>query len=90
MAQRIFQLEKDWFEFPNPELASSSPNGLLAIGGDLSVRRLVTAYRSGIFPWFGEEEPILWWSPNPRGILELDELKISKVLLSLSDEISLQ
>ena len=52
--------------------------GLLAVGGDLSAKRLLLAYRSGIFPWFNEEDPICWWSPNPRFVLFPNELKVSK------------
>lgn len=52
--------------FPDPEQALPEPNGLLAVGGDLSARRLLRAYAAGIFPWFNPDEPILWWSPNPR------------------------
>ena len=63
-------------EFPDVSLASSE--GLLAIGGDLSPKRLVLAYKSGIFPWFDKEEPILWWSPDPRFVLFPEKLKISK------------
>lgn len=66
--------------FPPPEYALASPNGLLAIGGDLSVSRLLNAYRSGIFPWFNENEPILWWSPDPRMVLFPSDLKISRSL----------
>lgn len=66
--------------FPPPERALASPNGLLAAGCDLSVSRLLNAYRSGIFPWFNEGEPILWWSPNPRMVLFPDEFKISRSL----------
>ncbi len=57
--------------FPHPGLALSEPNGLLAIGGDLSLSRLLIAYRSGIFPWFNPDEPILWWSPDPRTVIPL-------------------
>ena len=64
--------------FPSPMLASKV--GLLAVGGDLSQKRLLNAYRFGIFPWFSEEEPILWWSPDPRLVLYPQELKISKTL----------
>lgn len=60
----------DVLTFPDPREALDDPNGLLAIGGDLSPQRLVTAYQQGIFPWFGEDEPILWWSPDPRAVLE--------------------
>jgi leucyl/phenylalanyl-tRNA--protein transferase len=62
--------------FPNPEEADKE--GLLAIGGDLSVKRLMHAYRSGIFPWFEDYQPILWWSPDPRMVLFLDSFKVSK------------
>ena len=58
--------------FPPVEQALDEPNGLLCAGGDLSVERLLLAYRSGIFPWFNEGEPILWWSPQPRAVFELD------------------
>jgi leucyl/phenylalanyl-tRNA---protein transferase len=66
--------------FPHPSQALSDPNGLLAFGGDLSVARLRQAYAHGIFPWFGEGEPILWWSPKPRGVLQLDQFKCSSKL----------
>jgi leucyl/phenylalanyl-tRNA--protein transferase len=66
--------------FPAPELAIKQPEGLLAIGGDLSPERLLSAYRLGIFPWFSEGEPIMWWSPDPRMVLFPDELKISRSL----------
>lgn len=66
--------------FPNPSLALEEPNGLLAIGGDLSPQRLLNAYNKGIFPWFNEQEPILWWSPDPRAIMIPGELHISKSL----------
>lgn len=66
--------------FPPLQAALSDPNGLIAVGGDLSIERLLTAYRQGIFPWYNEDEPILWWSPNPRMVLYPDELKISQSL----------
>ena len=68
----------DKLVFPPPQLARG--DGLLAIGGDLSQERLLLAYRLGIFPWFSENEPIMWWSPNPRLVLYPDEIKISKSL----------
>jgi leucyl/phenylalanyl-tRNA--protein transferase len=64
--------------FPSPKLAAQE--GLLAVGGDLSQERLLLAYRMGIFPWYSEHEPIMWWSPDPRLILYPDRLKISKSL----------
>lgn len=66
--------------FPPVKYALSRPNGLLAMGGDLSTKRLLLAYSSGIFPWYNEGEPILWWSPNPRMILFLDEFKLRRSL----------
>jgi leucyl/phenylalanyl-tRNA--protein transferase len=66
--------------FPSLESARRRPNGLLAAGRDLSVPTLVEAYSRGIFPWFGEGEPILWWSPDPRMVLFPDELHVSKSL----------
>ncbi len=66
--------------FPPLAQALTEPNGLIAIGGDLSLARLLSAYQQGIFPWFSEGEPILWWSPNPRMVLFPDELKISNSL----------
>ena len=68
----------DKLVFPPAELADK--DGLLAIGGDLSVERLTLAYQSGIFPWFSEGQPILWWSPDPRMVLFPAELKVSKSL----------
>lgn len=65
--------------FPNP-LLHSSDEGIVAFGGDLSPSRLMLAYRMGIFPWYGINDPILWWSPDPRLILELDEFKLSRSL----------
>ncbi len=73
----VFQLS-DNLVFPPPELAEE--NGLLAIGGDLSPERLLLAYRSGIFPWYSEGDPILWWSPSPRLVIFPDEFKIPRRL----------
>lgn len=66
--------------FPDTSLAETDPNGLLAIGGDLSQRRLLDAYRSGIFPWYSTGQPILWWSPAPRMVLFPHALHISRSL----------
>jgi leucyl/phenylalanyl-tRNA--protein transferase len=63
---------------PFPDVSKATQEGLLAIGGDLSVTRLLSAYRQGIFPWFVDEEPILWWAPNPRFVLFPKKLKVSK------------
>ncbi len=75
----IFLIQGD-LPFPPVALALSQPNGLLAAGGDLSPERLLEAYRQGIFPWFNEDDPILWWSPNPRMVLLPREFKISASL----------
>ena len=74
--------------FPPIDLADE--NGLLAIGGDLSTERLLLAYRSGIFPWSNEDEPICWWSPDPRFVLYPDELKISKSMRTILKQNDLQ
>jgi len=73
----VYQLSED-LVFPSPHLASQE--GLLAIGGDLSPNRLLLAYSNGIFPWYSEGEPILWWSPDPRLVLYPAELKVSRSL----------
>jgi leucyl/phenylalanyl-tRNA--protein transferase len=62
------------------ETALAEPNGLLAMGGDLSVERLLDAYRHGIFPWFNPGEPILWWSPDPRMVLVPEEIRVTRSL----------
>jgi leucyl/phenylalanyl-tRNA--protein transferase len=66
-----------------PPVSEAYPDGIVAIGGDLSVERLQLAYKSGIFPWFEEGEPIYWWSPNPRMVLFLDELVVSKSMRNI-------
>lgn len=71
-------LLSDEIVFPPPDLASRE--GLLAVGGDLSQERLIQAYSMGIFPWFSETDPILWWSPDPRLVLYPDELRVSRSL----------
>jgi leucyl/phenylalanyl-tRNA---protein transferase len=77
----IFLLDEDpGAPFPDVSLAEREPNGLLAVGGDLSPQRLINAYLKGIFPWFSEDEPILWWSPDPRTVLFPDRIKISRSL----------
>ena len=73
----VFQLP-DEILFPDPMLAE--PDGLLAVGGDLNSERLLTAYANGIFPWYSENEPILWWSPDPRLVLFPQKLKVSRSL----------
>lgn len=66
--------------FPSPHHALRTPDGLLAVGGDLSPERLLAAYRRGIFPWFNEGQPILWWSPDPRAVIVPEELHVSRSL----------
>jgi leucyl/phenylalanyl-tRNA---protein transferase len=66
--------------FPPVEEALQEPNGLLCVGGDLSVERLLEAYRRGIFPWFSAGQPILWWSPDPRTVLYPGEFKVARSL----------
>lgn len=73
----VYQLSKKII-FPNP--LNAEPNGLLAIGGNLSVNRLLLAYSNAIFPWYNKGEEILWWAPNPRPVLFLDDFKVSKSL----------
>lgn len=76
----VYQLT-DKLVFPPPDLAEE--DGLLAIGGDLSPERLLLAYSSGIFPWFSEGDPILWWAPSPRFVIFPDEFKVPKRLSRL-------
>ena len=66
-----------------PAVSTASPDGIVAFGGDLSVARLLLAYQSGIFPWFEDGDPITWWSPNPRMVLFLDELVVSKSMRNI-------
>lgn len=73
-----FPIDTKQYIFPDPKLAED--DGLVAYGGDLNPNRILSAYMSGIFPWYNSDDPILWWSPNPRFILNLDEFKVSKSL----------
>ena len=66
--------------FPPLASALAEPNGLLAAGGDLAPKRLIAAYRRGVFPWYSGAEPVLWWSPDPRMVLYCEELKVSRSL----------
>lgn len=75
----IFLSDNIWF----PPVSSASTDGIIAIGGDLSVERLLLAYRSGIFPWYNEGEPIVWYSPDPRMVLFPEKLKVSKSMRQL-------
>lgn len=74
----IPQLSKYELKFPNPNDANE--DGIVAWGGDLNPSRLIYAYQSGIFPWYSKGDPIIWWSPNPRFIMELNDFKISRSL----------
>lgn len=74
----IYKLKDDEIVFPNPKEATN--HGLLAWGGDLSEKRLIQAYKSGIFPWYSKGDPLLWWSPNPRLLLFPDEFRVTKSL----------
>jgi leucyl/phenylalanyl-tRNA---protein transferase len=74
----IPQINKFDLNFPHPN--SATPDGIVAWGGDLNPSRLIKAYQNGIFPWYAKDEPIIWWSPSPRLIMELDEFKLSRSL----------
>ena len=74
----IFPLSPYNLIFPDPSQAEDE--GIVAYGGDLSVNRIMYGYSKGIFPWFNEDDPILWWSPNPRFVLDINDLHISKNL----------
>lgn len=73
-------LDSDSPRFPNPNTATEEPDGLLAVGGNLSPSTLMSAYRQGIFPWYQDDDPILWWSPANRCVLFPEQLHISKSL----------
>ncbi|MFD1259865.1 leucyl/phenylalanyl-tRNA--protein transferase [Entomomonas asaccharolytica] len=76
-------LADESLEFPPLENALTEPDGLLAVGGDLSPERLEAAYRHGCFPWFNQDDPILWWSPDPRMVLFPEKLHVSRSMLKL-------
>jgi len=80
----IVQLDPASINFPPTATALHEPNGLLAVGGDLSPGRLIHAYQQGIFPWFSENDPILWWSPNPRAVFFPDNIHISRSLAKVN------
>lgn len=79
----LYRLHHADYSFPPADQALTRPNGLLAIGGDLRPERLLNAYRNGIFPWFDGDQPVLWWSPDPRLVLRPSEFKVSRKLQSL-------
>lgn len=76
----MYYLTKELFF---PPVSQTHSSGIIALGGDLSTERLLLAYNSGIFPWFEDGEPITWWSPNPRMVLFLDELVVSKSMRNM-------
>jgi len=76
----LYQLDDDSLAFPPVDCALTEPNGLLAVGGDLQANRLINAYNQGIFPWFSENDPLMWWSPDPRAIIKLSHLRINRTL----------
>lgn len=80
---KLPQLDLDEIWFPDPDAALDEPNGLLAFGGDLRPERLLAAYQLGIFPWYQEPQPILWWSPDPRAVLLPESVHISRSLRKL-------
>ena len=77
---KLYYLTTDLFF---PSVSQANRDGILAVGGDLSTERLLLAYKSGIFPWFEQDDPILWWSPNPRMVLFLEELIVSKSMRNI-------
>lgn len=82
----------DAARFPDPSTALREPNGLLCTGGDLAPHTIIRAYSQGIFPWFSDDQPILWWSPDPRMVLFPGEFKVSKSLAKVmrSDKFSVR
>lgn len=76
----LYQLNETDFSFPPVNNALLEPNGLLAVGGDLQPKRIINAYSQGIFPWFSENDPLLWWSPDPRTIINCCDLRINRTL----------
>ena len=76
-------LNPESLDFPPLSAALDEPNGLLAVGGDLQPERLINAYRHGIFPWYEDPQPLLWWSPDPRAVLVPDDVHISRSLAKI-------
>ncbi|NRF41663.1 leucyl/phenylalanyl-tRNA--protein transferase [Pedobacter foliorum] len=77
----VFRLPENEIVFPNPALAD--PDGLLAVGGDLSIERLLLAYQNGIFPWFSDDDPICWYSPHERCVIYPSQVKVSKSMAKI-------
>lgn len=80
MNEAIPWLSLDSSTFPDLSTALTDPNGLLAFGDDLTPKRIFQAYQHGIFPWFSDGDPVMWWSPDPRAIIDISQLKINKTL----------
>jgi len=80
MSEMLYQLDDASVNFPPIDGALTEPNGLLALGGDLSSERLLSAYSQGIFPWYSDGDPLMWWSPNPRAIIDIEQLRINRTL----------
>lgn len=80
MNTQLYALDIHSIAFPPIEHALIEPNGLLAVGGDLSPDRIIHAYKHGIFPWFGSNDPLMWWSPDPRAIIYTDKVRVNKSL----------
>jgi len=80
MSKVLYQLDDASLAFPPIEGALTEPNGLLDLGGDLSRARLFSAYSQGIFPWFSEDDPLMWWSTDPRAIIDIEQLRINRTL----------
>lgn len=76
----LYYLDDDVSWFPEPSSALTEPNGLLAVGGDLCPERVYHGYQQGVFPWYGENEPLMWWSPDPRAVFPNCEIKLNKSL----------
>ena len=89
MAIALTELDQDLW-FPHPEQALDEPEGLLAMGGDLSQNRLRLAYRHGIFPWYEDDQPLLWWSPPDRAVVFPDRFKPSRSLARLLNQNAFQ
>ena len=86
MTAQLTLLDSLSTQFPPANLALTEPDGLLAIGGDLSTARLTNAYQNGIFPWFNQDEPIMWWCPSSRAILNIGLIKVSRSLRKLAKQ----
>ena len=85
----VYQLDKDHYWFPPVSEALDDPQGLLAVGGDLSVPRLLLAYQSGIFPWFSDQDPILWWAPSPRMVVAPSQVHVARSMAKFIRKTSL-